>query len=162
MKLLTRAEELILLAVWKKEKNAYCIPIRDQLSEITGENWSLGSIYMPLDRLVKKEAIFVSNTSGLSITKISEKMVRKGQFAGMHWWNPPHLIPLVEVIKGDKTTEETTKLVMDLSARLGKKPVLVLKDAPASLPYPHPQERLLPVQRYGAPPGIGRIATGFR
>ena len=54
MKLLTRAEELILLAVWRLKGNAYCIPIRDQLSEITGENWSLGSIYMPLDRLVKK------------------------------------------------------------------------------------------------------------
>jgi len=54
MKLLTRAEELILLAAWKLENNAYCIPIREQLSEITGENWSLGSIYMPLDRLVKK------------------------------------------------------------------------------------------------------------
>jgi DNA-binding PadR family transcriptional regulator len=54
VKLLTRAEELILLAVWKLENHAYCIPIRDQLSEITGENWSLGSIYMPLDRLVKR------------------------------------------------------------------------------------------------------------
>jgi PadR family transcriptional regulator PadR len=54
MKLLTRAEELILLAVWKLKENAYCVPIREQLSEITNENWSLGSIYMPLDRLVKK------------------------------------------------------------------------------------------------------------
>ena len=54
MKLLTRAEELILLSVWKLKNNAYCIPIREQISEITGENWSLGSIYMPLDRLVKK------------------------------------------------------------------------------------------------------------
>ena len=54
MKLLTRAEELILLAVWKLKGNAYCIPIREKLSEITGDNWSLGSIYMPLDRLVKK------------------------------------------------------------------------------------------------------------
>jgi DNA-binding PadR family transcriptional regulator len=54
LKLLTRTEELVLLAVWKLENNAYCIPIREQLSEITGENWSLGSIYMPLDRLVKK------------------------------------------------------------------------------------------------------------
>jgi len=54
VKLLTRAEELILLAVWKLKKNAYCVPIREQISEITGENWSLGSIYMPLDRLVKK------------------------------------------------------------------------------------------------------------
>jgi PadR family transcriptional regulator PadR len=54
MKLLTRAEELILLSVWKLKGDAYCIPIRAQLSEITGDNWSLGSIYMPLDRLVKK------------------------------------------------------------------------------------------------------------
>ena len=54
MKLLTRAEELILLAVWKLEGNAYCVPIRAQISAITAENWSLGSIYMPLDRLVKK------------------------------------------------------------------------------------------------------------
>jgi DNA-binding PadR family transcriptional regulator len=54
VKLLTRAEELILLAVWKLEGNAYCIPIRAQISTITGDKWSLGSIYMPLDRLVKK------------------------------------------------------------------------------------------------------------
>jgi len=54
LKLLTRAEELILLAVWKLQKNAYCVPIQEQISEITGEKWSLGSIYMPLDRLVKK------------------------------------------------------------------------------------------------------------
>ncbi len=54
MKLLTRAEELILLAVWKLKENAYCIPIGERLSDISGENWSLGSIYMPLDRLVKK------------------------------------------------------------------------------------------------------------
>ena len=54
MKLLSRAEELILLAIWELGENAYCIPIRSRISEITGENWSLGSIYMPLDRLVKR------------------------------------------------------------------------------------------------------------
>ena len=54
MKLLTRAEELILLSVWGLKGDAYCVPIRAQITEITGENWSLGSIYMPLDRLVKK------------------------------------------------------------------------------------------------------------
>ena len=53
MKLLTRAEELILLAIWQLQTNAYCVPIRSRLSEITREKWSLGSIYMPLDRLVK-------------------------------------------------------------------------------------------------------------
>jgi DNA-binding PadR family transcriptional regulator len=52
--LLTRAEELILLAVWRLKDNAYCVPIHQHVTEITGEKWSLGSIYMPLDRLVKK------------------------------------------------------------------------------------------------------------
>ncbi len=54
MKILPRAEELILLAVWRLQDSAYCVPIREQVSEITGENWSLGAVYMPLDRLVKK------------------------------------------------------------------------------------------------------------
>jgi DNA-binding PadR family transcriptional regulator len=54
MDLLTRAEELILLAVWRLKDAAYCIPIHEQVSTITGEKLSLGSIYMPLDRLVKK------------------------------------------------------------------------------------------------------------
>ena len=54
MNLLTRAEELILLAIWRLKGNAYCVPIHQYVAEITGEKWSLGSIYMPLDRLVKK------------------------------------------------------------------------------------------------------------
>jgi DNA-binding PadR family transcriptional regulator len=54
MDLLTRAEELILLAVWRLKENAYSIPIHEQVSAITRESLSLGSIYMPLDRLVKK------------------------------------------------------------------------------------------------------------
>lgn len=54
MPLLTRTEELIMLAIWQLREDAYCIPIRQRISEITGDEWSLGSIYMPLDRLVKK------------------------------------------------------------------------------------------------------------
>lgn len=54
MKLLTRSEEFILLTVWKLQDNAYSLPIRKQISEITGRDWSLGSIYTPLERLVKK------------------------------------------------------------------------------------------------------------
>lgn len=57
MKLLSRAEEFILLAIWQLQDNAYCIPIRERISELSGENWSLGSIYMPLDRLVKKDLL---------------------------------------------------------------------------------------------------------
>ena len=54
MKLLTRTEDLILWAVGRLENDAYCVPIRDAISELTGEEWPLGSIYMPLDRLHKR------------------------------------------------------------------------------------------------------------
>jgi len=58
MKLLTRAEELILWAVVRLKENAYCVPIRETISQITAEEWPLGSIYMPLDRLVKNGLLF--------------------------------------------------------------------------------------------------------
>jgi DNA-binding PadR family transcriptional regulator len=51
--LLTRTEELILWSIIRLKENAYCVPIRDTITGITGEKWPLGSIYMPLDRLVK-------------------------------------------------------------------------------------------------------------
>lgn len=55
MKLLTRGEELVLLAVWRLQDNAYCVPIRKHLIEVTRQKWSLGSIYEALDRLEKKK-----------------------------------------------------------------------------------------------------------
>lgn len=54
MDLLTRAEELVLLAVWKLGKEAYSVSIRDLLNKTTGQYWSFGAVYMPLDRLVKR------------------------------------------------------------------------------------------------------------
>ncbi len=55
MNILTRGEELVLLAVWRLQENAYCVPIRKHLKEVTNKNWSLGSVYEALDRLDKKK-----------------------------------------------------------------------------------------------------------
>ena len=55
MEILSKTEELILLAVWKLNGNAYGVPIRDYLIEVTGKKFSIGGIYVPLDRLVRKE-----------------------------------------------------------------------------------------------------------
>ncbi|MFC1477529.1 PadR family transcriptional regulator [candidate division KSB1 bacterium] len=57
MKLLSRPEELVLLAVWRLKDNAYCVTIRRQISEVTGKDWSFGAVYVPLDRLEKKKYI---------------------------------------------------------------------------------------------------------
>ena len=54
MKFLSRSEEFVLLAVWKLQERAYSLPIREKISDITGQDWSLGSIYTPLERLSRK------------------------------------------------------------------------------------------------------------
>ncbi|MFC1725026.1 PadR family transcriptional regulator [candidate division KSB1 bacterium] len=53
MKLLTRAEELILLAIWKLKEDAYCVPILDEIEKVSNKKWTLGGIYVPLHRLEK-------------------------------------------------------------------------------------------------------------
>ncbi len=57
MKLLTRAEELILLAIWRLGEDAYCVPILDQVQEVSGKKWTLGSIYITLHRLEKRHYV---------------------------------------------------------------------------------------------------------
>lgn len=57
MKLLTRPEEFVMLAIWKLQEEAYSLPIRKQVSAITGYSWSLSSIYTPLNRLTKKRLV---------------------------------------------------------------------------------------------------------
>lgn len=54
MKLLSRSEEMVLLTVWKLQEEAYCVPIRRELMDVTGKKWSFGSIYDPLERLERK------------------------------------------------------------------------------------------------------------
>lgn len=83
-----------------------------------------------VSKIVKPEAILCSNTSGLSITRIAEAVEHPERFAGMHWMNPPHIIPLIEVIQGKLTSDDTIQVVYDLALALNKKPVKV-KDAPS-------------------------------
>jgi len=54
VRLITRTEEFVLLAVWRLQDNAYSIPLRTELVDLTDQKWSLGAVYMPLERLVKK------------------------------------------------------------------------------------------------------------
>lgn len=86
------------------------------------------SFWGELSTMVKEDTILTTNTSGLSITEIAKAVPQKELFAGMHWWNPPHIIPLIEIIKGDQTSQETAELLVDLVNKIGKKPVLVKKD----------------------------------
>lgn len=75
-------------------------------------------------------AIFVTNTSSLSITELSEVTDRPERFCGMHFFNPPVRMDLVEVISGKHTSEDTLELIEGLAEEMGKTPVRVRKDSP--------------------------------
>ncbi len=78
--------------------------------------------------IAKEDAILTSNTSGLSITEMAKAIKRPGRFAGMHFFNPPHLVPLVEIIKGNETTDETADAIYRLAEIIDKKPVILQKE----------------------------------
>lgn len=86
-----------------------------------------------VSKIVNKNILLTTNTSGLSITEMATSVFNPGRFAGMHWINPPDIIPLVEVINGKETLLETSREVMDIAISLNKKPVLVKKDIPGFL-----------------------------
>ena len=75
--------------------------------------------------LAPEEALLATNTSGLHISEIAEAVNKPERFIGQHWLNPPHLLPLCEIVVGDKTAEETVTKMRQLVNDLGKSPVVV-------------------------------------
>ena len=86
-------------------------------------------LFNQLSAINNDECIFASNTSSIPISEIQSAVVNPGRVAGMHFFNPPHVMKLVEVIKGNKTSEKVVKDLMLLSVQLGKTPVLC-QDSP--------------------------------
>ena len=82
-------------------------------------------VFVELDRLTRPEAILASNTSSISITKLGAFTRRPEKVIGMHFMNPVPLMALVEVIRGQATSDATMQTVMDLARALGKTPVEV-------------------------------------
>ncbi|MEM0088310.1 MAG: 3-hydroxyacyl-CoA dehydrogenase NAD-binding domain-containing protein [Archaeoglobaceae archaeon] len=87
-------------------------------------------VFAECDKLAKPECIFASNTSTMKITDLAKATKREDKFIGLHFFNPPVLMQLVEVIKGEKTSEETIAKAVDFVKKIGKVPVVVKKDVP--------------------------------
>ena len=87
-------------------------------------------IFAALDGICRQDAILSTNTSGLSITAIASTSSRPEKAIVTHFWNPPHLIPLVEIGRGQKTSQETVDVTTQLMTKIGKTPVVVQKEAP--------------------------------
>jgi len=83
-----------------------------------------------LDSLCPPTAILASNTSAITIKDLSAKAAHKERILGTHFWNPPQLVPLVEVIRGDPTLPEVMETTVRLMKRIGKEPARVNQDVP--------------------------------
>ncbi|MDR0875268.1 MAG: 3-hydroxyacyl-CoA dehydrogenase family protein [Clostridiales Family XIII bacterium] len=85
-------------------------------------------MFRDIEPLVRPDTILATNTSVMSITEIASKTQKKDRVVGTHFWNPPYLIPLVEVVKGEETSFDVLDATYDYLKKIGKKPVKCLKD----------------------------------
>ena len=87
-------------------------------------------LFVEIEKHVRPDTILASNTSVIPITDIMQGLQRRERALGTHWWNPPYLVPLVEVIETQWTKPEAVDFTMKLHAAAGKKPAHVKKDVP--------------------------------
>ena len=102
----------------------------DLVIEAVAENLALKqSVFAELDA-ADPDAVLATNTSVLPVTRIAERTKRPERVVGMHWWNPPDLIPVVEVVRGEMTSEAVMDTSITWLTTLGKLAVRVDKDVP--------------------------------
>ena len=103
----------------------------DLISESIAENLEVKQgIFRKLDEICDAKTLFTTNTSGLSISQIATAVSHPERFAGVHFFNPPEIVPAVEVIKGEATSDSTCEVLIDLLKQMQKQPILVQKDVP--------------------------------
>lgn len=123
--------ETITARVQLAEAIETAVPGSDFVFEAVFEDLALKQeIFAALDRLCPPETILCSNTSVMSITAIASKSSHRERIVGTHFWNPPFLVPLVEVVKAADTELSVINATYDLLLRAGKHPVRVQKDVP--------------------------------
>jgi 3-hydroxybutyryl-CoA dehydrogenase len=111
------------------ESLAACVSDADWVFEAAPENLELKqALFADAERAARPEAILASNTSVIPIGRVMERVERKDRALGTHWWNPPYLVPLVEVIRAQATSDAAVAETMALLRNVGKAPVEVKKD----------------------------------
>lgn len=121
----------------------------DMVVEAVVENPKVKAMVLSdVESVLRDDTVLSSNTSTISITRLAESLQRPEQFCGMHFFNPVHAMPLVEVIRGEKTSDETVARAVNYALAMGKKPIVV-NDCPGFLvnrilfPYFNAFNRLL-------------------
>ncbi|HKO00762.1 MAG TPA: 3-hydroxyacyl-CoA dehydrogenase family protein [Thermoanaerobaculia bacterium] len=102
----------------------------DLIIEAVPENFDLKrDLFAQADLFCSEAAILASNTSSISITTLAANVERRDQFVGLHFFNPPHVMKLIEIVRGERTSDETVAQVRGVAERMGKTPIVV-RDSP--------------------------------
>ncbi len=138
---------------------------RDLLIEAVIENEATKvQVYQEAQKYLRPDAILASNTSTISITRMAKSVRNPELFAGMHFFNPVDRMQLVEVIRGERTSDETVATLVALAKRIGKSPIVV-KDCPGFLVnrilFPYLNESLVLLEEGAEPRAIDKAATAF-
>lgn len=103
----------------------------DLVIENVPENEAIkAEVYGQIEGLIGPDTIVASDTSGIPITQLQAHISNPSRMVGMHWSNPPHIVPMIEVIRGERTAPETVETIRDFIRSLGLLPVLLKKDVP--------------------------------
>ena len=102
----------------------------DLIIEAVPENFDLKKdLFAQADLFCGEQTILASNTSSISITQLAGNVERRELFVGMHFFNPPHLMKLLEIVRGDRTADATVETVRAVAEKMGKTPIVV-RDSP--------------------------------
>lgn len=102
----------------------------DLIIEAVPENFDLKkNLFAQADLFCAEEAILASNTSSISITKLASNVERRDRFIGMHFFNPPHVMKLIELVRGERTSDSTVEHVRAVAEKMGKT-AIVVSDSP--------------------------------
>jgi 3-hydroxyacyl-CoA dehydrogenase / enoyl-CoA hydratase / 3-hydroxybutyryl-CoA epimerase / enoyl-CoA isomerase len=138
---------------------------RDVVIEAVVENEAVKTqTYRELRDILGEDAILASNTSTISITRMGQAWKKPENFAGMHFFNPVDRMQLVEVIRGEKTSDTTVATLVALARKIGKTPIVV-RDCPGFLVnrilFPYINESLILLEEGADPRAIDKAATAF-
>jgi 3-hydroxyacyl-CoA dehydrogenase/enoyl-CoA hydratase/3-hydroxybutyryl-CoA epimerase/enoyl-CoA isomerase len=122
------------------------------------------ALFQEVQKVVRADAILASNTSTISITRMARAVTGPERFAGMHFFNPVDRMQLVEVIRGEQTSDQTVVTLVALAKRIGKTPIVV-RDCPGFLVnrilFPYINEALVLLEEGAGPRDIDKAATAF-
>lgn len=162
---MTPAEAATSLAMLSTSMTPLALADRDVVIEAIVENEEAKvKLYGELEKILPPGAVLASNTSTISITRMAKSLRDPSRFAGMHYFNPVDRMQLVEVIRGEQTSEETVVTLVALARKISKTPIVV-KDCPGFLVnrilFPYMNEAMLLLEE-GVPPRIlDKAATAF-